>query len=159
MELLVLALLGSVPTDARPYVWPVLPPSVVRAFDPPEQPWLPGHRGIDLAGGPGTAVRAMGAGTVVFSGEVAGIGVVTIDHGRFRSTYQPVQATAPVGSRVDAGAVIGVTSPTGGHCAGACLHLGVVAEGGYRDPLPLLLGSPVLKPRPLPGARPWGGSG
>src|SRR5215472_334561 len=32
------------------YLWP-LPglPRVVRAFEPPPKPWLPGHRGVDLA--------------------------------------------------------------------------------------------------------------
>ena len=45
---------------------------VVRRFSPPPHPWLPGHRGVDLAGRPGAVVRAAGAGTVVFAGTVAG---------------------------------------------------------------------------------------
>jgi murein DD-endopeptidase MepM/ murein hydrolase activator NlpD len=65
---------------AARFGWPVEPHSVVRRFDPPPRPWLAGHRGVDLAASPSVPVRAAGAGTVVFAGEVAGRGVVSIAH-------------------------------------------------------------------------------
>ena len=35
-------------------VWPLTPvPEVLAGFDPPDQPWGAGHRGVDLAGSPG----------------------------------------------------------------------------------------------------------
>ena len=141
---------------AHPAVWPVEPPAVQRAFEPPATPYGTGHRGVDLAAAPGEPVRALAAGRITFAGEVAGIAVVSIDHDGWRSTYQPVLAEVEVGHQVDAGEVIGRTAPRGGHCAGHCMHLGVIAAGVYRDPLLLLAGPPVLKPRlPLaPGLSP-----
>src|SRR4051812_3710912 len=56
------------------------PPVVTRPFAPPPRPWLPGHRGVDLAAGPGTEVRAAAAGVVIFAGELAGRPVVSIAH-------------------------------------------------------------------------------
>jgi murein DD-endopeptidase MepM/ murein hydrolase activator NlpD len=47
-------------------------PHVVRPFVPPPKPWLPGHRGVDLAAPPGATVRAAGAGWVRFGRLVAG---------------------------------------------------------------------------------------
>ena len=61
------------------FIWPVPAPSVVRPFDPPPQPWLAGHRGVDLAGTPGSPVHSPGAGRVVFAGVVAGRGVVMFE--------------------------------------------------------------------------------
>jgi hypothetical protein len=64
---------------------------MVRRFDPPPRPWLPGHRGVDLAADPGAPVYAAGPGVVRFAGEVAGRGVVSVDHaGGLRTTYEPV---------------------------------------------------------------------
>lgn len=73
--------------------WPLDgPPRLVRRFDPPPQPWLPGHRGVDLAAVPGAIVRAAGPGTVLFAGLVAGRPVVTVGHaGGLRTTHEPVQ--------------------------------------------------------------------
>ena len=63
------------------YRWPVAgTPEVTRPFDPPPRPWLPGHRGVDLAAAPGALVLAAGPGVVAFAGSVAGTGVVSIDH-------------------------------------------------------------------------------
>lgn len=47
------------------WVWPVAPAIVVDGFDPPEQIWSAGHRGVDLAAEPGQQVRAIGPGTVL----------------------------------------------------------------------------------------------
>src|SRR5215470_6669685 len=81
------------PAPAPAFRWPLDgTPTVTRPFQPPPEPWLPGHRGVDLAATPGAVVRAAGAGTVAFAGQVAGVGVVSIDHpGGLRTTYEPVR--------------------------------------------------------------------
>src|SRR5437763_11992452 len=56
---LVLPLLVGLLPSAQTWCWPLPPPHhVVRGFDPPIQPWLAGHRGVDLAGAPGAPVLA-----------------------------------------------------------------------------------------------------
>ncbi|WP_407318309.1 M23 family metallopeptidase [Isoptericola halotolerans] len=115
--------------------------AVVRAFDPPAQPWLPGHRGVDLTAPPGTPVTAPAAGTVTFAGPVGGKPVVVVSHGSLRSTLEPVEAWRTVGDRVARGDVVGVTTDdtVTHHCvATACLHWGVRRGEAYLDPLVLL---------------------
>ncbi|MQW77670.1 peptidoglycan DD-metalloendopeptidase family protein [Nocardioides sp. dk4132] len=137
-------------------VWPLAPvPEVVARFDPPEQPWGPGHRGVDLLGVPGARVRAALPGTVTFAGRLAGRGVVVVDHGATRTTYEPVTAGLEVGAAVPAGGALGSLETAGSHCAPrACLHWGWI-EGAetYLDPLRLVGGGPV---RLLPLAAPPG---
>ncbi|WP_084511142.1 M23 family metallopeptidase [Nocardia lijiangensis] len=132
--------------------WPLRPrPAVERRFEPPAQDWLPGHRGVDLAGSPGQTVVAAGAGIVVFAGTVAGKPVVSIDHpGGLRTTYEPVRARVSVGVRVARGAAIGTLEEGHAGCAtAACLHWGLRREAGrrgrpeYLDPLGLLHFAPL----------------
>jgi hypothetical protein len=127
------------------WVWPLGPaPDVVGAYNPPDAPWLPGHRGVDLAGVPRQPVHAAGAGQVAFAGQIAGVSVVVIDHGALRTTYQPVHATVGVGETVMAGAVIGRLATAGGHCLPeTCLHWGLLRGDSYLNPLLLLGGGPV----------------
>jgi murein DD-endopeptidase MepM/ murein hydrolase activator NlpD len=142
--------------------WPLRPrPTVERRFEKPPQNWLPGHRGVDLAGSPGQSVLAAGDGIVVFAGAVAGKPVVSIDHaGGLRTTYEPVAAEVPVGRRVSRGSRIGVLEAGHEGCsAAACLHWGLRRESGgrqrreYLDPLGLLqLGPLRLKPAQPPDA-------
>ncbi|WP_211352461.1 murein hydrolase activator EnvC family protein [Nocardioides albertanoniae] len=140
---------GPSPVDeedqAAAGVWPLAPrPEVVRRFDPPDAPWGAGHRGVDLAGGPGQVVRAALAGRVAFTGVIAGKPVVSVDHGATRTTYEPVAATVGVGDQVSAGAPIGRLGIAGSHCfPGACLHWGWIrnADDVYLDPL-LLVDAP-----------------
>lgn len=139
-------------------VWPLQPrPEVVDRFDAPDTRWGPGHRGVDLRGSVGQPVHAAEAGTVTFAGRIAGRGVVVVDHGSTRTTYEPVDATVSVGATVAAGAVVGRLTLAGSHCFPvACLHWGLI-EGAstYRDPLTLVGGGPVrLLPLtgPMPGA-------
>ena len=54
---------------------------VADPFRPPEDPYGPGNRGIEYDTEPGSVVRAAAAGSVVFSGAVAGSLYVTLDHG------------------------------------------------------------------------------
>jgi murein DD-endopeptidase MepM/ murein hydrolase activator NlpD len=85
-------------------------------------------------------VRAAGAGLVVFSGEVAGRGVVSVAHaGGLRTTYEPLAPRAEVGDTVAAGDRIGTLVAGHPGCAqAACLHWGLRHDGAYRDPLALL---------------------
>lgn len=126
-------------------VWPLSPvPAVVAAFDPPDSTYGAGHRGVDLAGRAGQAVRAALPGTVTFAGSLAGRGVVVVDHGTTRTTYEPVTATAAIGATVARGAPVGVLQLPGSHCfPRACLHWGWIEGETYLDPLRLVGMGPV----------------
>lgn len=120
-----------------------VPGPVVAGFDPPAQPWLSGHRGVDLAAEPGTAIRAVAAGRVVFAGQVGGKSVVVVSHGEVRTTYEPVRATLGVGAQVAVGEQLG-TLVAGHPCAdGNCLHWGLKRGEQYLDPLSLLGAAPL----------------
>ncbi len=126
--------------------WPLTPrPAVARAFEPPARRWLPGHRGVDLAGAAGQPVRAAGAGVVTFAGVIAGRGVLVVDHGALRTTYEPVAASVRTGVRVRAGDVIGLLSGAGTHCqpAAPCLHWGALRGQTYLNPLRLVWAGPA----------------
>ena len=137
---------GDGPTAGSDYDWPVAgdPPEVAHPFDPPPRPWLPGHRGVDLSAEDGAEVRAAGAGTVAFAGQVAGRPVLSIQHpGGLRTTYEPVTPQVQVGDAVETGTLIGHLAADGAHCPRACLHWGLRTEDEhYLDPL-LLVGQEV----------------
>jgi murein DD-endopeptidase MepM/ murein hydrolase activator NlpD len=142
-------------------VWPLAPrPHVVAGFDPPASRFGPGHRGVDLAGHPGQAVRSALPGRVAFAGRVAGRGVVVVDHGTTRTTYEPVAPTVHVGDLVPGGAVIGRLQLPGSHCfPGWCLHWGLIeGRDHYLDPLTLVGSAPVVL-LPLTPVRLVGGPG
>jgi murein DD-endopeptidase MepM/ murein hydrolase activator NlpD len=130
------------------WVWPLAGhPTVVHGFDPPAKRWLPGHRGVDLAAEPGTPVRAAGAGVIGYAGMLAGRGVVTVQHGSLRTTYEPVEASVHRGERVTAGEVIGHLQDTPGHCRPqTCLHWGLLRGDHYLNPLSLVQGRIRLLP-------------
>lgn len=131
------------------WVWPLDPvPEIVHRFDPPDDPWGPGNRGVDLLGSPAQPVLAIAAGEVTFARPLAGRGVVVVSHGALRSTYEPVTADVVVGDRVEAGSVIGLLQTVQSHCAPQfCLHLGLRRGERYLDPLSMLGPQPVrLKP-------------
>jgi murein DD-endopeptidase MepM/ murein hydrolase activator NlpD len=121
-------------------VWPLQPePEVVRGFEPPDIVWGPGHRGVDLRGAPGESVHAALPGAVTFAGVLAGRGVVVVNHGDTRTTYEPVASTVKVGTVVPQGAVIGTLALAGSHCLPrACLHWGWLRGETYLDPLGLV---------------------
>jgi len=166
---------GTDPT----WEWPLRPqPAVLAAFEAPVGPYGPGHRGVDLAGTVGQPVLAVDAGRVSFAGQVAGRGVVVVDHGGLRTTYEPVLVAVSRDERLRAGALIGTLTLAGGHCLpAACLHLGARLRDTYVDPLrylgtgPVRLlpleGDPVApswRTTPSPAARPplvpvWSGLG
>ncbi len=151
---------------ARDGVWPLDPePEVVRGFEPPPSPYASGHRGVDLAGAPGQAVRAALPGTVGFAGSIGGKPVVTVLHGGRRTTYEPVVASVAVGQEVAAGGVLGRLAVTDSHCfPAACLHWGLIEGTGedevYLDPLSLVGGGPVRllplwRDEPVSARLPW----
>ncbi len=160
---LLLLVVASPPARAAqdPWTWPLDDHAIGERFDPPVTRYGPGHRGVDLSATAGDPVRAVAAGRVVFAGQVGGTGVVTIDHGRERSTYQPVKARVKAGDAVRAGQVIGTLLGSPSHCSGACLHLGRLAGEDYLDPLELLGGGRfrLIDPAGEPPAPPAGVGG
>jgi len=143
------------PAPAREGSWPLDPrPAVTSKFDPPASKWGAGHRGVDLAGLAGQSVRTSLAGTVTFAATLAGRGVVVVDHGGVRTTYEPVSASVHVGQRVGRGSRIGTLQRSSSHCfPQACLHWGLVQGETYLDPLSLVGGGPI-RLLPLDGAMP-----
>lgn len=119
-----------------------VPGPVLRGFDPPARPWLPGHRGVDLGAAPGAPVRTAVAGRVVFAADLAGRGVVVVSHGVMRTTYEPVTAIVDVGTSVGAGDRIG-TLQAGHSCSTGCLHWGLRRGEEYLNPLSLLDPGPL----------------
>jgi murein DD-endopeptidase MepM/ murein hydrolase activator NlpD len=116
---------------------------VITRFDLPDVPWGAGHRGVDLQGSPGATVVAAADGTVTLAGVLAGRGVVVVDHGVVRTTYEPVAATVAVGEVVSRGQPIGRLLAGHASCPGStCLHWGLREGDTYLDPL-LLLGATI----------------
>ncbi|MFG3642000.1 murein hydrolase activator EnvC family protein [Micromonospora sp. NPDC047762] len=134
------------PTPAGRFRWPLDgPPRPVRRFEPPPRPWLPGHRGVDLAAPAAAVVRSAGPGTVLFAGLVAGRPVVTVGHADgLRTTHEPVRPGVRPGEPVTAGAPLGELLPGHPGCpAEACLHWGLRRGEDYLDPLALFGLGPV----------------
>ena len=131
------------------WTWPLLPaPRVLRAFDNPAKPWLPGHRGVDLAALPGQPVLAAASGVVVFAGLLAGRGVVSIEHGGIRSSYEPVVPLVKPGDPVVIGRPIALVAAVPPHCGvRVCLHWGAFESLSvprrYLDPRLLVHAGPV----------------
>jgi murein DD-endopeptidase MepM/ murein hydrolase activator NlpD len=126
------------------WAWPVVGP-VIRGFDPPDEPYGAGHRGIDIATAFGTPVHAPEAGVVSFAGKVGGELYVTIDHGGgVQSTCSWLSAIAVrKGDVVARGQAIGATGRGHPNATVPHLHFGVRVDGVYVDPLTFLGPSPV----------------
>ncbi|MEV8589858.1 M23 family metallopeptidase [Streptomyces sp. NPDC051180] len=130
-------------------LWPVGPPTpvVVRGWHPPPGPYARGHRGVDLAAPPGTAVLAPAPGTVTFAGPVGGRGVLTLTlRGTgappLRTTFTPVVPLVRAGTAVRAGTPIARVA-SGTHCAESCLHWGLLRGTRYLNPLLLTERAPA----------------
>jgi murein DD-endopeptidase MepM/ murein hydrolase activator NlpD len=156
----------ALPACARVGSWsrPVNGP-VVRGFEPPATRFGPGHLGVDYATGPGTPVRAAGAGVVVFAGRVGtGLFVVVSHPGTIRTTDSFLATIAVVDGQVVArGAILGTTGGNGpGHGSGV-LHFSVRVGATYIDPMLLFappdLGAVVHLAPPRGGAAAQTGSG
>lgn len=138
---------GTTPA-AGSWSWPAHPVRVERPFIAPPHRYGAGHRGVDLRPLDGDRIMAPARGVIAFSGDVAGRGVLTIDHGNgIVTTLEPVESELSPGAVVERGALIGRLS-TGGHTAPGVLHFGVRRDGEYLNPLQLLGGVPraVLLP-------------
>lgn len=135
-----------------PWHSPVGTLDLLTRFDPPPEPWLAGHRGVDLAAGTGLPVTAAGPGTVVFADELVGRGVVSIVHDNgLRTTYEPVEPLVTAGTVVTTGQTIGHLQPGHASCPGqTCLHLGLKRGPLYLDPM-LLFGAGKVRLLPRPG--------
>ena len=144
----------STQTQAKPLPYwrlPVAPPmKVLDGFAAPNPNWLPGHRGIDLEARNGSQVVAPSAGVITFADQLAGRGVVVIQHGSVRSTYEPVTPSLKVGEYVVAGDVIGRVDCGISHCCrglvAKCLHWGLKQGPEYLNPLSRLDLRVVLLP-------------
>ncbi|MFK4639834.1 M23 family metallopeptidase [Paenarthrobacter histidinolovorans] len=138
LALIILSGSDSAPTAPQGrWSWPLSPkPGVLRMFDPPDKPWLSGHRGVDLGPAPdGGQVTAPSDGVVTFAGVVVDRPVLTIDHGEgLRSSFEPVASELKPGDHVARGQPVGTVQP--GHCErGSCLHWGVRRGEEYLNPL------------------------
>ncbi|MFB9926278.1 murein hydrolase activator EnvC family protein [Amycolatopsis halotolerans] len=141
------------PTPEQPgrLAWPLTPrPHVTRNFEPPATPFGPGHRGVDLEAAAGQQVLAADMGVVIFAGQVAGQGVVALDHdGGLHTTYLPIAPAVAPGDQIYRGQPLGTATPGHPGCpTAACLHWGARRGTEYIDPL-ALVGDPSrvrLKP-------------
>ncbi|MGW1292191.1 murein hydrolase activator EnvC family protein [Streptomyces sp. NPDC002533] len=130
--------------DSGARSWPLVGrPALLRGWEPPAGPYGPGHRGVDLAAGPGARVLAAADGRVSFAGRVAGRGVLAIEVAGsgsppLRTTYEPVRSLVEKGANVRAGQPVGVLEAGPFHCAAGCLHWGLRRGDAYLDPLSLL---------------------
>jgi len=117
---------------AAPCWRPPVEAPVVDPYRAPECRWCPGNRGIEYRTVPGTAVRAVAAGTVSFAGSVAGRRYVVVRHadGR-RATYGHLASiTVAAGDVVVARSVLGRASVD--------THFGLRDGARYIDPTPML---------------------
>jgi murein DD-endopeptidase MepM/ murein hydrolase activator NlpD len=121
---------------------PTTPFTVERLASLPQQPWLAGHRGLDLAADVGEPVASPAAGVVTYVGFVVDRPVVSIRHDQgLVSSFEPVDSTAVVGDIVARGQPIGSVAEAPLHCAlHQCVHWGVRLDGTYVNPLDYLEG-------------------
>ncbi|MDN6554005.1 MAG: M23 family metallopeptidase [Bifidobacterium mongoliense] len=125
---------SSASCSAR-FVWPLADPRVISGFDPPERPWLTGHRGVDLAAESGDELVAPADGVVSFTGKVGGKDVVSIRHGFLTSTFEPAVSGLDHGAVLRQGERFALVDGVSDHCGETCVHWGVKrADGGYVDP-------------------------
>jgi murein DD-endopeptidase MepM/ murein hydrolase activator NlpD len=132
---------GPVPGS---YSWPVVGP-VIRGFLQPQDPYGPGHRGIDIAVSLGTPVRAANDGIVAFAGWVGGSLYVSVDHpDGVRTTYSWLSSvSARKGDAVRKGDVIAATGHGHPEIPQPHLHFGARIGQTYIDPMLLLVGQDV----------------
>src|SRR5262245_58422291 len=124
---------------ATPWSWPVTG-AIVRGFDPPDNPYGSGHRGIDIATAIGTVVVAPDSGVVTFAGKVGGRLFLTIDHGGGVSSTCSWLSSVLVhkNDRVVRGQPIATTDWGHAELPVPHLHFGVRLNGTYVDPMEYL---------------------
>jgi murein DD-endopeptidase MepM/ murein hydrolase activator NlpD len=150
------------PERVPPLRMPLAGP-IVRGFEVPAGTYGPGHRGLDVGGRMGEAVRAPAGGRMEFAGPVAGRTWVSllVAPGVMVTVGPLLDVRVTAGRRVRALAPVGRLGP--GHWPGhrpghgATVHLSLRVDGVYVDPLPYLLDRP--RPRLAPLLRPGGLAG
>ena len=121
------------PSGSGLLAWPVSGP-VTSGFG---SRWGRMHEGIDIAVPLGTAVRAAGAGTVIYAGWMGGYGnLVVVDHGDGLSTAYAHNTSfaVSIGQSVAAGEVVSYSGSTG-NSTGPHVHFEVRVDGSAVDPL------------------------
>jgi Peptidase family M23 len=136
--------------------------AVVDPFRAPAHTYGPGNRGIDLAAGAGTPVRAAGDGVVAFAGQVGGTRHVVVEHaGGLRTTYAFLESIGVrARERVTRGQVIGASGGTGAGQPPNSMHFGLRLGDRYVDPSVLfgpcdLTEIVHLAPVDQPAREPW----
>lgn len=141
---------------AGAWSWPSSGPVLQPFRFDPAHPYAAGqHRGVDVGGDAGSAIRAPASGSVTFAGVVPSSGstltIATADGYAVTLTHLGSLALAK-GASVSEGEVVGVIGPSGdAEVDRPYVHLGVrlaAVEQGYVDPLSL------LPPRPAAGGAP-----
>ncbi|MGQ9567140.1 MAG: peptidoglycan DD-metalloendopeptidase family protein [Anaerolineae bacterium] len=128
---------GPIPADALrgtgSYVWP-LRGHITQRFHK-------GHPGLDIGAPKGTPVRAVDSGFVVQAAwDDAGYGnCVIVDHGNgVRTLYAHLSSYAvSAGESVEKGQVLGAVGASG-RATGPHLHLEIIVQGEWKDPLQFL---------------------
>jgi murein DD-endopeptidase MepM/ murein hydrolase activator NlpD len=130
-----------------PWVPPIQPMIIERYFEPPPTPYSAGNRGVDIRTEPQTPIRAPQDGIVHFSGKVANIGTLSINHNNLKTTFTPIDSIVKTGQFIKRNQIIGYVSITGSHCKPqTCLHWGLVIEKRYLNPLSLFNAKTRLLP-------------
>ena len=157
--LVLLVALAAVPA-AHAWTWPtdgqVLQPF---SFDP-ASPYAAGqHRGVDLAGSPGDAVRAPKAGTVSFAGTVPGSGksvtIETADGWSVTLTHLGTISVKRDAAVAEGDSIAAIGDPGGGEAPFVQLGIRKTADPqGYVDPLEILPPRMAAPPTPAPEPQP-----
>ncbi|MGH3036192.1 MAG: murein hydrolase activator EnvC family protein [Gaiellaceae bacterium] len=117
--------------SASGFIWPVSG-VVTSGFG---YRWGRMHEGIDISAPCGTPIRAVAAGTVIFSGWMGGYGnLVVVDHGNGLATAYAHQSAIYASGGVGQGQTIGAVGTTGSS-TGCHLHFEVRVNGGAVDPM------------------------
>lgn len=112
---------------------------VTNPFAAPAQPWLSGHRGLDLRASEGDAVLAPQTAVISFAGKVAGKDVVSLRSGNWLHSFEPATTDKAPGELVEQSLPFAVVGGNSDHCETQCLHWGVRdAANEYRNPETLL---------------------
>jgi murein DD-endopeptidase MepM/ murein hydrolase activator NlpD len=113
---------------------------VIRPYQPPQDPFGPGHRGIDIAAAFDSPLHAARDGVVAFAGWVGGSLFISIDHDDgVRTTYSWLSSVAVrKGDHVTTGQVIGTTGHGHPDIDQPHLHFGARIGDTYIDPMLLL---------------------
>jgi murein DD-endopeptidase MepM/ murein hydrolase activator NlpD len=118
---------------------------IVDRFRAPGCQWCAGNRGLEYGVGAGVDVRAAAPGVVSFSGTVAGVRYVVVDHGGgFRTTYgRLASATVSTGAAVATGQVLGSSGSSG-------VFFGLRHNDVYLDPELYFVGARPTRARLVP---------